>query len=339
MMRIESSVTAITWLPFGMLDALPDLPIGLAVAHYDEPPPDPLGDLDELREADGFREANELRAWIEVEGEEVVAHGHVGRGLAAGAGPDLGADQIAFPAVQFPVIRPEPETGAGWVRFQQTAGGPIGLPVPRPLRGKPYFHIGSAVAWTTLELVIYADGRSEERLVAASPFPHHSIYDADGRFVEKHGLTDYDGWYGESFEDTPWGGGELENELDQVALRSGAKLARRRLGAGEALVEHGDTGTDMFLLLDGVLEVVIEGETVAQVGSGALLGELAILGTGRRTATLSAVRASRVAVIGATEIAGSRLAELTLARRQDAGTFSHRGATGGAAKAYSPPGL
>ena len=46
-------------------------------------------------------------------------------------------------------------------------------------------------------------------------------------------------------------------------------------------------------------------------GSGAVLGELAVLGDGRRTATLRAVRASRVAVLAGT----SRLAELALARR------------------------
>ena len=37
-MRIESSVTAVTWLPFAALDALPNMPLGFAVAHYDEPP-------------------------------------------------------------------------------------------------------------------------------------------------------------------------------------------------------------------------------------------------------------------------------------------------------------
>jgi hypothetical protein len=60
-MRIESSVTAITWLPFAALDRLPELPIGIAVAHYDEPPGDVLGDLDAWRDADRFREANQLQ--------------------------------------------------------------------------------------------------------------------------------------------------------------------------------------------------------------------------------------------------------------------------------------
>jgi hypothetical protein len=312
-MRIESSVTAITWLPFSVLDAMPNLPLGIAVAHFDEPPPEPLGDVARLRDADAFREANELRAWVDVENGRIVDHGRAGRRVGTGARVDLANDQIAFPAVEFPVLRPEAEVGDGWVRFQQTVGGRIGLPAPRPLRGKPYLHIGSATAWTTLELVIRADGSSSEgRLVASSPFPRHSVYGADGGLVSEHGLTDYDGWYHESFEDSPWAGGELEDELDEIVLRSGgAKLERRRLVPGECLVEQGQAGTDMFMLLDGVLQVEIDGEPVAEIGSGAVLGELAVLGDGRRTATLRAVRASRVAALAGT----SRLAELALARR------------------------
>jgi hypothetical protein len=311
-MRVESSITAITWLPFAALDQLPELPIGIAVAHYDEPPPEVLGDLDELRDADRFREANQLQGWIEVEGGEIVGYGQDGRSVVTGAGLDLDAGQIAFPAIEFPVLRPEPEVGDGFVRFQQTVGGRIGFPAPRPMRGRGYFHIGSAQAWTTVELVIRADGSSDGRLIAASPFPHHSVYEAEGRFVSEHGLTDFVGWYRECHDESPWDGDELEDELDRVAIRSGARLQRRRVATGETLVEQGESGADMFLLLDGVLDVQIDGDTIAQVGSGAVLGELAMLGDGRRTATLRAVRPSRIAVLTPTH----RLAELALARRQ-----------------------
>jgi Cyclic nucleotide-binding domain len=311
-MRIESSVTAITWLPFAALDRLPELPIGIAVAHYDEPPGEVLGDLDAWRDADRFREANQLQGWIEVENGEIVDYGREGRSVVTGAGLDLDASQIAFPAIEFPVIRPEPEVGRGFVRLQQTVGGRIGFPVPRPLRGRGYFQIGSAQAWTTLELVIRADGSSEGRLVAASPFPHHSVYDSAGAFVTEQGLADFDGWYRECHDDSPWDGDELEDELNRVALRSGASLRRRRLDRGETLVEQGEPGAEMYLLLDGVLDVEIDSEPVAGVGSGAVLGELAVIGDGRRTATLRAARRSRVAVLTPTH----RLAELALARRQ-----------------------
>lgn len=327
-MRIESAVTAITWLPFAALDALPNLPLGFAVAHYDEPPGERLLDLESLREADAFREANELRAWIEVEGGEIVDHGRGGRGVVAGVGLELGPEQVAFPAVEFPVIRPEPEVREGSARFTQTVGGRIGLPAPRPVQGASYFHFGSALAWTTLELVLHADGGAEGRLVASSPFPRHSVYNADGWLTGEHGLQDFEGWYRESFgEATPWGEedapevaaaleGQLEEELTRIALTTNARLPRRRLESGETLVEQGEPGADMFLLLDGLLEVEIDGETVARVGAGALLGELAVLGDGRRKATLRASRACRVAVLPADAIGGSQLAALALRRRE-----------------------
>jgi hypothetical protein len=311
-MRIESSVTAITWLPFAALDSLPELPIGIAVAHHDEPPPQVLGDLDEMRDADSFREANQVQGWIEVEAGRIVDYGLNGRSLVPGAGLDLDADQILFPAIEFPVLRPEPELGDGVVRFEQTVGGRIGFPVPRPLRGRGYFHIGSALAWTTLELVIRADGSSDGRLIAASPFPRHSLYGDEGTFVSERGLTDFDGWYREWHDESPWTGDELEDELDRVAIRSGAKVRRRKLERGDTLVEQGASGTEMFLLLEGVLDVEIDGDPIARVGSGGVLGELAVLGDGRRTATLRAATHARVAVLTPTH----RLAELALARRE-----------------------
>jgi Cyclic nucleotide-binding domain len=327
-MRVESSITAITWLPFAALDALPNMPFGFAVAHYDEPPGERLVDVDALRDADAFREANELRAWIDVEGGEIVAHGREGRGVVAGVGLELGPDQVAFPAVEFPVIRPEPELGDGWARFTQTVGGRIGLPAPRPVQGEGYFHFGSALAWTTLELVLRADGAAEGRLVASSPFPRHFVYDGERRLVGEYGLEAFDGWYRESFgESTPWGDedapeivaaieAQLEAELTRIALALNARLPRRRLAVGETLVKQGELGCDMFLLLDGLLDVEIDGETVARVGAGTVLGELAVLGDGRRKATLRARRACRVAVLPGEAIGGTEMARLALERRK-----------------------
>ncbi|HET9323422.1 MAG TPA: cyclic nucleotide-binding domain-containing protein [Gaiellaceae bacterium] len=319
-MRVESVVTAITWLPFSVLDSISHLPLGLAVAHYDEAPGGKLGDLDAMREADAFREVNELRAWIEVEEGRIVDYGREGRSLVGGSGPDLGADQIAFPAVELPVIRPEPSVENGAVRFQQTVGGRLGLPVPRPLAGKPYFHVGSATAWTTLELVLRADGDSEGRLTAASPFPRHSVYGPDGVLMDERGATDYEGWALQSTGQSPWGDEDaleahVNRELDRIAMRSGGKLARRRLRPGDTLVEQGEPGGDMFLLLEGTFDVEVDGRVIAQVGSGALLGDLAVLGDGRRTATLRAVRPSRAAVLSAESLAGTSLAELAARRR------------------------
>src|SRR6266498_2970987 len=41
-MRIESSVSSVSWLPLGAVQALPELAFASGVDHYDPPPPDRL---------------------------------------------------------------------------------------------------------------------------------------------------------------------------------------------------------------------------------------------------------------------------------------------------------
>jgi hypothetical protein len=231
--------------------------------------------------------------------------------------------------VQYPLLQAEPELGDGWVRFVQSAGGHMGLPAPRRVSGKPFFRIASASAWTTLELILYADGISKHRVVGASPFPRHWIYDKDGNLVEKSGTIDFERWYRESHgQNTPWGDedspalvtaveSELERELSASIMRSDAKLERRSLKEGETLVEQGAEGNELYLLLDGVLEVIVDGEPLAEVGPGALLGERALLESGRRTATLRAKTSARVAVVPGEAIEQSALPQLAAAHRRE----------------------
>ena len=325
-MRIESSVTSITWIPSDAIAGMTKLPFELGVAHYDEPPPDRLEDLDGLRERDAFREANELRAYVEVEDGKVVDSGHLGRGLIGVTRIKLGPKELSFPAVKYPVLQNEPEVGNGWVRFTQTAGGRMGLPAPRRVRGKPFFQIASASAWTTLQLVIYTDGTAKAAVVGASPFPRHWIYDHAGTLVEKSGSIDFDAWYREVYgAKTPWGESdwetlvtpaesELERELSASVMKSGAKLERRKLSEGDTLVRQGDEGRELFLILDGVLSVERDGEPLAEVGPGAILGEMALLGDGRRTATLVAKTNARIAVVPPEAIDEAKLAELSAGR-------------------------
>jgi hypothetical protein len=56
--RVESSVTSLSWIPQGAVEGFNRLSFGLGVAHYDPPPPEVLGDLDELEATDRFRFAN-----------------------------------------------------------------------------------------------------------------------------------------------------------------------------------------------------------------------------------------------------------------------------------------
>ena len=310
-MRFESSVTAISWIPSEAIEGMPKLPFELGIGKYDEPPPDRLeeGDLERLRDEDRFREANLLRAWIEVDDDHhIVGYGHEGGGLVGSTTFRL-PFKVTFRGVAFEVLQPEPEVRANSVRFVQTVGGRAGFPAPRRVRGKPFFRVHSATAWTTLALTIGLDGASFHEVVGASSFPRHWIYDKDGNLVRKSGTIDFEAWYREAHGDnTPWGEEEsdafvtqvesaFERELSRDLMTTGLELERRDLEPGEALVEQGDPGDELYLLLDGVLAVVVDGDEVAEIGPGAIVGERSSLEGGVRTATLNARTRCRVAVV------------------------------------------
>jgi len=85
------------------------------------------------------------------------------------------------------------------------------------------------------------------------------------------------------------------------------------------LCEQGDDGNELYLLLDGVISVEVDGEPVAEVGPGAVLGERALLEGGKRTATLRAATPARVAVVPADAIDEAALPELAAARKPEDG--------------------
>jgi hypothetical protein len=328
-MRVESSVTSITWIPSEAIEGMPKLPFELGVAHYDDPPPDRIEDLNALRDADAFREANELRAWIDVQGGRITDYGYRGRGLIGVTRLKLAGREMSFPAVKFPLLQAEPEIGPDWVRFVQTAGGRMGLPAPRRVSGKPFFQVASASAWTTLSLILYADGTSKHSLEGASPFPRHWIYDDKGKLVEKSATIDFKAWYRESYgKHTPWGEedspafttaveSELERDLSYALMRGEGKPKRRKLDEGETLVQQGEEGRDLFVVPDGLLDVDVDGEVVAQVGPGAILGERALLEGGVRTATLRAATPVRVAVVSQEDVDETALPQLARAHRAE----------------------
>jgi hypothetical protein len=332
-MRIESSVTSISWIPSEAVEGLPKLPFTLGVAHYDSPPPDRVDNIDLMHRADLFREANELKAWVEVEDGKILDHGHAGRGRIGLTRLNLGPKEVAVPAVAMPTLQ-NSEVGDGWVRFTQTAGGRTGMPAPRSVRGKPYFQINSAIAWTTLALTIHQDGTSEHELAGASPFPRHWIYDKGGGLVQKSGAIDFDKWYREAHEqNTPWGSEDspavvtavetaLERDLSLEIMGGDGKRRPQRLSPGDILVEQGDAteGSNLvYLVLDGVLEVVVDGEVVGELGPGAIVGERSQLEDGARTATLRAKTAGKVVGVPAEEIDREQLEQVAAGHRREDG--------------------
>ena len=332
-MRIESSVTSISWIPSEAVEGLPKLPFTFGVAHYDDPPPDRVDQIETMHRADLFREANELKAWVEVEGDKIVDYGHAGRGRIGLTRLKLGPKEIAVPAVAMPTLQ-NTEVGDRWVRFTQTAGGRTGMPAPRGVRGKPYFQINSAIAWTTLALTIHADGASESELAGASTFPRHWIYDSDGALVQKSGVIDFDKWYREAHaQNTPWGNEDsaavvtavesaMERDLSLEIMRSEDKRSPDRFSPGDLIVEQGETGVSsniVYLVLDGVLEVVVDGEVVGELGPGAIVGERAQLEDGTRTASLRAKTAGKVIGVPGEELNREALEQIAAGRSRDGG--------------------
>jgi CRP-like cAMP-binding protein len=71
--------------------------------------------------------------------------------------------------------------------------------------------------------------------------------------------------------------------------------------AGMVLVTEGAAGYSFYVLVDGAAEVTVDGETVATYGPGDFFGEMAILGGGRRNATVTVTSPSRLLSMFGTE--------------------------------------
>jgi len=312
------------------------IPFDAGMAHYDPPPPEKIDDLQALCDEDRFRFANVLDAWIEVDEKgKIKDFGYSGRGLMGSTTVKMGPVARTFEAIGLPTIQKKPEKGRDFVRFVQTTGGRTGVPAPRRVRRKPFIQWQAPLVWTTLTLTIYTDGRAEGSMVGASRFPRHWIYDKDGRLSHKSGLADFKDWYRKSFgRHTPWGDQEskalvtavesaLERRLSEQLMRgtrkgtSTAKPRIEKLEAGTTLVKQGERGTEVFLLLDGVLRIEHDGERLAEYGPGAMLGERAHLEGGVRTSTLVAVTACRVAAVDGSQLERGALQELSEGHRRE----------------------
>lgn len=327
--RYESSVTAVSWIPSEAVSGPSKIPFEMGVTHYDQPPPDRLDDLEALRTSDRFREANELRAFIEVDDGRIVKAGHLGGGHIGATTVKVGPAALRFPAVHLPDIQADPEVGETSARFVQTVGGRMGLPTPRPVPHPPFVQFWPSIAWTTLALTINADGTSSHELVGASPFPRHWIYDHEGRLVEKSGLIDFGKWFNDSFgARTPWGAQDspavvaavesaLERSLSGAIMAGGTKPTIRTIEEGDILVRQGEGGTDVFLILDGIFGVEVDEKVVAEIGPGAVVGERAGLQNGARTATLWARTKGRVASVPHDALDPTALGSLAAGHRRE----------------------
>jgi CRP-like cAMP-binding protein len=77
----------------------------------------------------------------------------------------------------------------------------------------------------------------------------------------------------------------------------------RRLTAQERLIRAGDQGCDLFVILDGRLNVLTpDGDKLSEVGPGSVLGEIGLIDARPRAADVIAIGLVDVAVIPAGEL-------------------------------------
>ena len=330
-MRVHGSVTSLSWIPSEAVTGLMRLGFASGLSHYDSPPPEVLDALEVMQEFDAFRFANRLEVWAEFDGEELIDYGRGGGVVMGSTTVRLGPLGLTFAAVPMPDLVAEPVISSGAVTYRQSCGGRTAVPLPRRTPEPPFARLQAPLVWTTLALTVRSDGTTLSRLEGASSFPRHWVYGSDGHLSHKAALTDWAAWTAqESWARTPWGGYDsppvvsaaetgLERLMSTAIMQGHTRPEIRRLSQGTFLTRQGERSTELYLLLDGVLSVSVDGSDLAEVGPGAIVGERAMLEGGRRTATLTAVTPIRVAVAPMSAIDMTALAELSRGRHLEEG--------------------
>ena len=73
------------------------------------------------------------------------------------------------------------------------------------------------------------------------------------------------------------------------------------IDTGHVLVREGSRGNEVYVIIDGKVEVSRDGIAVAELGPGDYFGELAVLDPGLRDATVKATTPGEVYVLGRRE--------------------------------------
>jgi CRP-like cAMP-binding protein len=88
---------------------------------------------------------------------------------------------------------------------------------------------------------------------------------------------------------------------DKELQRLGMLADEAELPAGRVLMRQGEYGNELLVLIDGTVRVERDGDVIAERGAGTVLGEMALLDGGPRTATCTLTTPSRMLVIGRRE--------------------------------------
>lgn len=70
------------------------------------------------------------------------------------------------------------------------------------------------------------------------------------------------------------------------------------LEPGEIVFAQGEDGNVMYAVIDGVVEIEVDGRVIDRAEAGGIFGEMALVSGGQRSATARASTAARVAPVG-----------------------------------------
>jgi CRP-like cAMP-binding protein len=115
-----------------------------------------------------------------------------------------------------------------------------------------------------------------------------------------------------------------ESELDELAKWFDVETA----GEGVRLTGEGASGYSFFILLDGSATVTAAGSEIATLSPGDFFGEMAILGDGRRSATVTTTSPARVLTLFGTEFRQLQQAYPQIAERIEAAMRGRAGRGG-----------
>jgi len=101
----------------------------------------------------------------------------------------------------------------------------------------------------------------------------------------------------EELSDIPLFSSLSDAELQELANWFDVQTA----GEGVRLIGEGAAGYSFFVLTEGSASVTTQGADLAALGPGDSFGEIAILGNGRRTATVTTTSPARLLVLFGTE--------------------------------------
>src|SRR5438270_11290992 len=90
----------------------------------------------------------------------------------------------------------------------------------------------------------------------------------------------------------------LHNSNDKILGRLVRLMDRAKVGAGHILTRQGAYESQAYIVVAGKATVEIDGIEVNQVGPGEIIGELALIDGGPRTATVRATTGMGLLAIG-----------------------------------------